>query len=232
MPNRRSPTTFFPPGAGQAGPGTPIPPTAPDPDSRVEKFLQAAIEVFLEKGYRNARLVDIVTRSGGSLATLYQAYGSKKGLAHAIMERCIGGFAESLQTLHDSPLPPEQALPVAADGMLEEILSPRHIVTHRIIVAEGISFPDLRDWYFEHGVAPPHRRLADYFTREKTAGRLELESPIVVANRFYMMVFGHAIIGSTAGILDASDLEWIKADTRAALAIFVRGMLPAKRPPG
>ena len=96
----------------------PVPATAPDPDSRVEKFLQAAIEVFLEKGYRNARLSDIVARSGGSLATLYQAYGSKKGLAHAIMERCIGGFAQSLQKLQDSPLPPEQALPIAAKDML------------------------------------------------------------------------------------------------------------------
>jgi len=229
MPNQRPSTAFFPPGAAGAEPGISIPPAAPDPDSRIEKFLQAAIDVFLEKGYRHARLSDIVTRSGGSLTTLYQVYGSKKGLAHAIMKRCIGGFADNLQTLQDSPLPPEQALPIAADGMLEEILSPRHIVTHRIIIAEGMSFPDLRDWFFEYGVAPPHRTLADYFTREKLAGRLQMDSPIVVANRFYMMVFGHAIIGSTAGILDRSDLEWIKADTRAALAIFVRGMLPTTR---
>ena len=205
----------------------PVPATAPDPDSRVEKFLQAAIEVFLEKGYRNARLSDIVARSGGSLATLYQAYGSKKGLAHAIMERCIGGFTQSLQKLQDSPLPPEQALPIAAEDMLEEILSSRHIVTHRIVVGEGMNFPDLRDWYFEHGVAPANRRLAEYFAREQRAGRLLLGSPAIISNHFYMMVFGSAIIRSTAGTVDADDLAWIKADTRKAVAIFVRGMQPA-----
>ncbi|MBP8742393.1 MAG: TetR/AcrR family transcriptional regulator, partial [Pseudoxanthomonas sp.] len=103
------------PGNGGHGSTAPAAARGASADSRVEKFLQAAIEVFLEKGYRNARLSDIVARSGGSLATLYQAYGSKKGLAHAIMERCIGGFAQSLQKLQDSPLPPEQALPIAAE---------------------------------------------------------------------------------------------------------------------
>ena len=214
-PGRRVPATT-----------APVLPSTPDPDSRVEKFLQAAIEVFLEKGYRNAHLSDIVTRSGGSLTTLYQAYGSKKGLVRAIMERCIGGFAQTMDALHDSPLPPEQALPIAAEGMLEEILSPRHIVTHRIVVAEGVSFPDLRDWYFEHGVAPPNLRMADYFARQMQAGHLHLDSPRVVANRFHMMVFGDAIIRSTAGVLDTGDLAWIKADTREAVAIFVRGMQP------
>ena len=38
---------------------------------RVERFLDAATEVFIEKGYQHARLSDIVARAGGSLATLY-----------------------------------------------------------------------------------------------------------------------------------------------------------------
>ena len=215
------------PGNGGHGSTAPAAARGASADSRVEKFLQAAIEVFLEKGYRPARLSDIVARSGGSLATLYQAYGNKKGLAQAIMERSIGGFAASLEVLDDPDLSPGQALPLAAEGMLEEILSSRHIVTHRIVVGEGMNFPDLRDWYFEHGVAPANRRLAEYFAREQRAGRLLLGSPAIISNHFYMMVFGSAIIRSTAGTVDADDLAWIKADTRKAVAIFVRGMQPA-----
>ena len=90
-----------------------------------------------------------------------------------------------------------------------------------------MNFPDLRDWYFEHGVAPANRRLAEYFAREQRAGRLLLGSPAIISNHFYMMVFGSAIIRSTAGTVDADDLAWIKADTRKAVAIFVRGMQPA-----
>ncbi|MCW5568873.1 MAG: TetR family transcriptional regulator, partial [Dokdonella sp.] len=39
-------------------------------EERAEMFLQSAIEVFLEKGYRQTRLSDIVARAGGSYATL------------------------------------------------------------------------------------------------------------------------------------------------------------------
>lgn len=204
-----------------------LPPAAfPDPDSRAGKFLQAAVEVFLEKGYGNARLSDIVARSGGSLSTLYQLYGGKKGLARAIMEQGIGGFARSLEILDDPRLTPAQALPVAAVGMLEEILTPRHIVIHRIIIAEGVGLPDLRDWFFEHGVAPPIRILAGYFSRQKRAGNLLMGSPTDTANRFYMMVFGDAIIRSTAGTLDGASLAQTLGDTRQAVALLVRGMLP------
>ena len=77
------------------------------------------------------------------------------------------------------------------------------------------------------GVAGGAHRLAEYFAREQRAGRLLLGSPAVIANCFHMMVFGNAVISSTAGTVDAGDLAWIKADTRKAVAIFVRGMQPA-----
>ena len=49
---------------------------------RAEKFLDAATEVFAEKGYQHARLSEIVARAGGSLATLYRIFGDK-GTGHA-----------------------------------------------------------------------------------------------------------------------------------------------------
>ena len=35
-------------------------------EQRIERFIQAATEVFLEKGYRNARLNDVVARIAGA----------------------------------------------------------------------------------------------------------------------------------------------------------------------
>src|SRR3546814_16687788 len=94
-------------------------------EKRVRQFIEAATEVFLEKGYRNARLSDIVARAGGSLAILYRVFGDKEGLVHAIMEESIRSFGEGLDILRDPGLPPERALPAAAELMITEILSPR-----------------------------------------------------------------------------------------------------------
>lgn len=195
---------------------------------RVEKFLEAATEVFLEKGYHNARLSDIVARAGGSLSTLYRAYGDKEGLAHAIMARSIAVFGKGLQDLRDSDLPPEQALAAAADHMIDEILSPGRIVSHRIVIAEGLDFPELRDWFFKHGVATAEALLTDYFQKQKQAGQLVLDSPAVAADRFYMMVFGGVIARTVNGMITPADKPRVKAEAREAVRIFLHGTLPGR----
>ncbi|MGS1078764.1 TetR/AcrR family transcriptional regulator [Pseudoxanthomonas beigongshangi] len=196
---------------------------------RIKKFIEAATEVFLEKGYRNARLNDVVARSGGSLSTLYNAFGDKHGLALAIMKRSIAAFGEGLEMLYRSDLPPEQALPLAAERMVEEILSPGRIVTHRIVIGEGLCFPELRDWFMEHGVTPAERLLTQYFEREKRSGRLILEHPAIVADRFYMMVFGGVILRSVNGRIGVADRPRVKVEACEAVSIFLEGVLPRPR---
>jgi len=193
---------------------------------RVEKFLQAATEIFLERGYRNARLADIVARAGGSLATLYRVFGNKEGLVHAIMHESIGSFGHSMDVLHEPGLSPLVALTTAAERMIAETLTPQRIVVHRIVIAQGLEFPKLRDWFFEHGVAPAHRTLAQYFTREQARGILHIEHPDVAADRFMAMVFGEVVMRSINGMLAANDLATIQAQTRESVRIFLNGVLP------
>src|SRR3546814_15783327 len=54
---------------------------------RTERFLDAAMAAFIETGYRRASLGEIVRQAGGSMSTLYRAFGDKEGLAPAILER-------------------------------------------------------------------------------------------------------------------------------------------------
>ncbi len=195
-------------------------------ERRVERFLDVAIEVFNEKGYQGARLADIVKRAGGSLSTLYRAFGDKEGLVHALMERSIRDFGKEVEDLLDSPLPPGQALEEAACHMVEEILSPARIACHRIITAEGISQPALRDWFRAHGIQPMERLLSQYFAREARAGRLRIEDPDMAADHFYMLVFGGLIIQSVSGWVDATHLPRIQARTRSAVRLFLQGAIP------
>lgn len=193
---------------------------------RADLFLDAATQVFLEKGYRNTRLTDIVARTGGSLSTLYAAFGSKEGLIHAIMERSIRSFGEGLDILDQPGLSPAEAMPAVAEHLAAEMLTPERMVSHRIIIGEGLAFPALRDWFFEHGVEPAHLRLTDYFARNAAAGTLAIDCPRVAANQFYMAAFGGTIIRTINGKLSLADLPTVRADARAAALVFLRGALP------
>ncbi len=58
-------------------------------DIRRQAIMEAAAELFLDKGYAATSLADVVRRSGGSLQTLYELFGSKDGLFKALIEsRC------------------------------------------------------------------------------------------------------------------------------------------------
>lgn len=193
---------------------------------RVEKFLDAATEVFNEKGYQGARLSDIVKRAGGSLATLYRAFGDKDGLVHALMEKSIHDFGQSLEELLRSPLLPQQALEQAACRMVEEILAPARIACHRIVISEGLNQPALRDWFHAHGVEPMEALLSRYFTRQTRAGTLYIDDCDRAANDFYMLIIGGLILRSINGRIDASNIPQAQRDACAAVQLFLNGALP------
>src|SRR3546814_4201594 len=56
-------------------------------ERRQSAILDAAESLFLEQGYERTSLAEIVKRSGGSLATLYELFGNKQGLLRAIADR-------------------------------------------------------------------------------------------------------------------------------------------------
>jgi TetR/AcrR family transcriptional repressor of cmeABC operon len=54
---------------------------------RRQKILQAAKTVFIEQGYANASINEIVRLSGGSLGTIYRFFGNKLGLFEAFFQQ-------------------------------------------------------------------------------------------------------------------------------------------------
>jgi len=192
---------------------------------RTEKFLQTATSEFFERGYDNTRLSDIVARSGGSLATLYRVFGGKKGLAMAIMRESIRSFGESMHVLLDPDVAADTALYTATEQMVAETLTPQRIVTHRLVINQGLEFPELRDWFFEHGVAPMQQILCQYFEREHASGRIDISCPDEAARQFRKMVFAPIVLHSTNGILTPDDIPMAQQQARESVRIFLDGVL-------
>src|SRR5690348_14786308 len=60
---------------------------------RGQAIINAATEVFLERGYAEASVDAIVERAGGSKATVYAMFGNKEGLFEAAITQGCGVFA-------------------------------------------------------------------------------------------------------------------------------------------
>jgi AcrR family transcriptional regulator len=77
-------------------------PATPEPEAgraelRRAAFLEAARDVFLEFGYEQANMAEIVRRAGGSLSTLYAQFGGKKGLFEAMIDSRVSELTEQMQ---------------------------------------------------------------------------------------------------------------------------------------
>lgn len=195
---------------------------------RSERFLDAATDAFIEKGYRGASLSEIVKQAGGSMSTLYRVFGDKEGLAHAIIERHMDVVTARLQDLSLSGLPPESALRQVGESILDASLSRESLLVHRIVIGEGRDFPDLRDWFFAHAVMPAQALLTEYLRTEIEAGRLQLRSPAIASSQFFMMIFGELMIRVASGNQSNPDAGTAREEARAAVDLFLHGALPRR----
>ena len=154
---------------------------------RREAILAAAYDLFLEKGYEATTLSDIVGRSGGSLATLYEMFENKPGLLRAlVVDRCCQ-IHEKIDRAVSSQKPPREALREIAEFMFDKIIDPNNAALFKAALAQ----PELGRKLFEAGPANGQARVAEYLAAKSNNGHLRIDDPLFAAQMFFQMMFGH-----------------------------------------
>jgi AcrR family transcriptional regulator len=116
-------------------------------EARPGELIDAAIEIFAEKGFSGSRLEDVARRAGVSKGTAYLYFPNKEALFKAaIREVVVTRIAMGEREVE------------AWQGSTEDLL--RHVLEHwvqvirsrqggllKLIVAEARNFPDLAAWY-------------------------------------------------------------------------------------
>src|SRR5436190_21484911 len=92
--------------------------------SRRRAILDAAAALFLERGFADTSVGDVVKRSGGSLATLYSLFGSKEGFFEALVGEMSAQMLGGLVEPEVGVKPLEEALRGFAERFLETALHP------------------------------------------------------------------------------------------------------------
>jgi AcrR family transcriptional regulator len=59
------------------------------------RVLDAAFELFVERGYAGTTIAAVAERAGVSAETIYLSFGGKRGLLEQVIERAIAGDGES-----------------------------------------------------------------------------------------------------------------------------------------
>lgn len=119
-------------------------------EARPGELVQAALELFVERGYASTRLEDVAQRAGVSKGTIYLYYGSKEELMRAAIRLAVQPklqFAEEVMERSDRSTRDMLRL-IAANWMEDNSRSASRGIL-KLLVSECRNFPELGHFYCE-----------------------------------------------------------------------------------
>jgi TetR/AcrR family transcriptional repressor of mexJK operon len=150
-----------------------------------QHILEAAMELFLEKGYSAASTSELLRRVGGSKTTIYTHFRDKAGLFTAIVDELLKDAVAFSTALDLSELSIREALVVIADEHLKVVLSARYIGLIRIVAAEVGRFPELGKAFYEHGPGKSYESFETFLDLRVAEGELNIANTAQATDVFF-----------------------------------------------
>jgi AcrR family transcriptional regulator len=126
----------------------PLPRWSRRKEARPQEILDAALEVFAEKGFAAARMDEVARRAGVTKGTIYLYFPSKEELFKALVREAIGGTLVQVAAYAENFEGSARALLISVLRTIGTVLrTSNRIVLPKIILAESGNFPELVRFY-------------------------------------------------------------------------------------
>ena len=195
-------------------------------DARPAELLDAALDVFFEKGFAAARLEDIAARAGVSKGTVYLYFNSKEDVFDALIRAIPVANVEQVRALAGDPtIPADELLGRVLRFIGTLIRDPRMIKFPRLIVGEAANFPKLAETYKREVISRGAAILTRIIERGIEEGRLRKVDPQHAAYAAIAPLLFTAIWRTTFEQFDVTPLD-ADAFIEQHIETFLRGIKP------
>jgi AcrR family transcriptional regulator len=120
------------------------------PTERPQEILDAALALFVEKGFAATRLDDVAERAGLSKAAIYLYFADKTALFQGVVRQAIASnimTVEAMLAAHRGPVAP--LLPRILDFMASRIEETPMAAVAKLVIAESRAFPEIGRFYLK-----------------------------------------------------------------------------------
>ena len=197
--------------------------STPTPNARAERrrtaLLDAARTVFVERGYAEATLDDVIARAGGSRATLYKQFGGKEGLFAAVIGEICAGMVAPLADAR-AHRPPEDALLAFGRSFMASLMAPDSLALYRAVIGNAQQVPGLATAVYRSGPIVAAERLAAFLRQWQGLGLIDLADPDLAARHFLEMVKGDLHFRALVGV-DRPSQQEIVSCVKSAVELFM-----------
>lgn len=208
--------------------------TAPKRERRKEarpgELLDAALDLFVEKGFSATRVEEVAARAGVSKGTLFLYFQSKEDLFKAVVRENIANkfptWQEEFLTFEGSS---SDMLRYAMVSWWERIGNTRASGITKLVMSEAQNFPEIAEFYQEEVIKPGNAMIRRILERGVQSGEfrdidLEQAVHIIVAPMIFLMMWKHSMgaCAASAKIVDPEQFIHMQVD------VLLHGMTAKK----
>ena len=193
----------------------------PSRDDRRAAILAIARAAFLRDGYAATSMSQIAADVGGSKATLYNYFPSKKDLFVAVADLESAKIFDQLFDVREIDGDVRLVLENLCRRFMTVLLSEEMIASYRLIVAESVRFPEIGRAVYELGVKRGLERFAAYFKHAMDAGALRQANALIAAELFLDLTAGYLHKQRMWNVVDNFTTDEIEAEVERIVATFL-----------
>ncbi|MES2482608.1 MAG: TetR/AcrR family transcriptional regulator [Pseudomonadota bacterium] len=191
-------------------------------EARPGELIEAALDLFVEKGFAATRVEEIAARAGVSKGTLFLYYGSKEELFKAVVRHSIVGcFAEWNEQFEAWQGGSAELVRMCLDAWWDRIGTTRGSGITKLMFSEAQNFPDVVAFYEREVIAPCHSLLRRVLERGVARGEFaiaDIDYAIytLVAPMIFLVLHKHSL-GCGAGRMPIDPQRYIAAQADTLL---------------
>lgn len=153
---------------------------------RPQELLDAALDLFVEKGFAATRSEEVARRAGVSKGTLYLYYPSKEELLKAVIEQRLSNeIAAGAKTVAEHTGNCAELLTNVLSAWWERVFNSPASGVFKLIITEVRNFPDIAQFYASRVVEPGQRLIGSILQRGIDVGEFR---PVNVESTVHSLV--------------------------------------------
>lgn len=218
-----------------------MPPFSSDPclfrrrrkEARPAELLDAALALFVEKGFAATRSEEVAKAAGVSKGTLYLYFPSKEELLKAVIQHFMGTEIETgIQEAAAADGPIAQIMETLLVNWWTRIYEGPASGVFKLMITEVRNFPEIGEFWVERVVAPGQAIVTGLIQRGVDRGEFEVDDVASAAHSILMpmileCIHKHSFMA--CGIGKDMDIDPI-AFMHSHLKLVFRGMAARKAP--
>lgn len=196
-------------------------------DARPQELLNAALDLFVERGFAATRSEDVAARAGVSKGTLYLYYPSKEELLkEVIRHHVINQITEGAQIIREFEGSTPDLLVLVLRMWWERIGETRASGIVKLMTSEVRNFPEIAQFYVDEVVAPSNQMLVSVIRRGVDRGEFRAVNVVETVHALIGPLVFLALHKHSLGACSAAFQLQPRVVIEALLDMVLHGLIP------